>query len=303
MEEAYAADLRKEEWGLLQARVETFHGSIWANWDQSAPGFRYDLGSAAVYLEAALSDAEGDPDGTEVAGAILKWRVGMNWKVPMPDNDMTHGWITHRSMRGAGMGQGEDGGGRDMSNWYHVWFPEGHTTSVSVPKELSQIDGAAADSANRRGSILQQYMRERAAKRKERLGKLATTHEIPHIFPNIGAVGRALRVMHPQGPAESEIWTYILVDKSAPPEVKRAMVLGRQRIPGRTGSSRKTTWRTGSSRLVTARDSAPAGVSARTISSGCLSRQSTGQRRSRCPACFTAPRRTKTTGASSSTGR
>jgi hypothetical protein len=124
-----------------------------------------------------------------------------------------------------------------MSNWYHVWFPEGHTTSVSVPRESD--NGVAADSANRRGSILQQYMREKAAKRKERLGKMASVHEIPHIFPNIGAVGRAIRVLHPQGPAESEIWTYILVDKDAPPEVKKAMVLGRQRISGPNGLQQK----------------------------------------------------------------
>jgi phenylpropionate dioxygenase-like ring-hydroxylating dioxygenase large terminal subunit len=240
MEEAYAADLHKDEWGLLQARVETFQGTIWANWDKTAPTFREYLGDAAEYLGAALCDAEGNPDGTEVAGAILRWRVGMNWKVPMPDNDMTHGWITHRSMRGAGYGLGgeDGGGGRDMDNWYHVWFPEGHTTSVQVEKE-TKGNGVVPDTATRRGSILQEYMRENAAKRKERLGKLSTTHEIPHIFPNIGAVGRALRVLHPQGPAESEIWTYILVDKNAPPEVKRAMVLGRQRVSGPNGIQQK----------------------------------------------------------------
>jgi hypothetical protein len=45
--------------------------------------------------------------------------------------------------------------------------------------------------------------------------------------------------MHPQGPAESEIWTYVLVDKNAPPEVKRAMILGRQRISGPNGIQQK----------------------------------------------------------------
>lgn len=241
MEEAYAADLRKEEWGLLRARVETFCGTIWANWDKTAPTFREYLGGAAAYLEAALSDAEGNPDGTEVAGAVMKWRVGMNWKVPMPDNDMTHGWITHRSMRGAGYGQGEDGGGgRDLENWYHVWFPEGHTTSVAVPRENGQRNGAGGDAAARRGrSVLADYIQETTAKRKQRLGKMASVREIPHIFPNVGAVGRAIRVMNPQGPAESEIWTYILVDKNAPPEVKKAMILGRQRISGPNGLQQK----------------------------------------------------------------
>ena len=66
-QEEYGHDLRKEEWGLLQARVETFHGTIWANWDKKAPDFRDYLGGCADWLEAALSDAEGDPDGTEIA--------------------------------------------------------------------------------------------------------------------------------------------------------------------------------------------------------------------------------------------
>ena len=99
-EEEYAPDLKKEEWGMLRARVEIFHGTIWANWDQTAPSFSDYVGGAAAYLEAALSDAEGNPDGTELAGGVMRWRVGMNWKVPMPDHDLTHAWITHRSMRG-----------------------------------------------------------------------------------------------------------------------------------------------------------------------------------------------------------
>jgi phenylpropionate dioxygenase-like ring-hydroxylating dioxygenase large terminal subunit len=240
MEDEYAADLRKEEWGMVQARVATFHGTIWANWDETAPGFEDYLGGAKAYLEAALTDAEGDPDGTELAGSVMKWRVGLNWKVPMPDNDITHGWITHRSMRGAGMGQGGDGElstDRDrFEGRYHVWFPEGHTTSVFEMGERAQ----GGDGALRRPrSLLGQYMQEREAKRQERLGKMASTHELPHIFPNIGAVGRIFRILHPQGPAESEMWSYILVDKKAPPEVKKEIILTRQRISGPNGIQQK----------------------------------------------------------------
>src|SRR6516165_9785673 len=97
-EEFYRPDLRKDEWGMLAARVEIFQGTIWANWDAAAPSFENYLGEAKAYLSAALCDAEGNPDGTEVAGPVMKWRVGMNWKVPMPDNDITHTWITHRSI-------------------------------------------------------------------------------------------------------------------------------------------------------------------------------------------------------------
>ena len=250
-EEEYAADLKKEEWGLLNARVALFHGTIWANWDQSAPSFSDYLGGCEDYLAAALADAEGNPDGLELAGGVMKWRVGMNWKVPMPDMDLTHGWITHRSMRGLGPVALEDTTRRErFDNAYHVWFPEGHTTNINVPRSDGSVrefggGGPGGQGIGQggqgipSGDIVQEYNREKAAKRRERLGLLSQVREFPHIFPNIGAVGRILRIMNPQGPDASEMWSYILVDKDAPPEVKEATVLARQRISGPNGIQQK----------------------------------------------------------------
>jgi phenylpropionate dioxygenase-like ring-hydroxylating dioxygenase large terminal subunit len=238
MEEEYTADLRKEEWGLLQARVETFQGTIWANWDKTAPSFREYLGEAAAYLSAGLSDAEGNPDGTELAGGIMKWRVGMNWKVPMPDMDTTHGWITHRSARPylAGFGRDDRVRARSYENAYHIWFPEGHTHSMTLRDDDQENSFANFGEY----PMLRDYLRERWAKRRERLGKLAQEADIPHVFPNAGStVGRMLRILHPQGPAETEMWSYILVDKAMPPEVKEATVLYHQRRWGPNGMIQK----------------------------------------------------------------
>jgi hypothetical protein len=240
-EEEYAADLIKPEWGMLRARVEVFHGTIWANWDAKAPSFDDYLGGCKPWLEAALSDAEGNPDGTELAGGVMRWRVGMNWKVPMPDHDLTHGWITHRSMRGLGPVAIEYTTGADrFDNNFHVWFPEGHTTSVTLPGPGGQ-QGVNSEEGEgpRRGGIVQEYMRERAAKRRERLGKMARIRELPHVFPNIGAVGPIFRILNPQGPDASEIWSYIIVDKDMPPEVKQQVVLDRQRVSGPNGIQQK----------------------------------------------------------------
>jgi phenylpropionate dioxygenase-like ring-hydroxylating dioxygenase large terminal subunit len=217
-DDLYAADLRKEDWGLLPARVELFQGTIWATWDNSAPGLIDYFGGAEAYLGSALADAEGVDGGTEVAGGVMKWRVGLNWKVPMPDNDVTHGWITHRSARGPA---GAFTGASNYQNAYHVWFPEGHTTDLRVRDDGGQGSyfGSLDDYP-----VLKEYMAEKWAKRWERLGKLAYVNEPPHIFPNMGSVGRIVRVLHPQGPTMTEMWSYILVDKAAPPEVKEATV-------------------------------------------------------------------------------
>ena len=74
------ADLRKEEWGMLSARVETFHGTVWATWDDSAPGLIDYFGGAEDYLAPSLMSVDGRDNGTEVLGGVMKWRVGMNWE-------------------------------------------------------------------------------------------------------------------------------------------------------------------------------------------------------------------------------
>ena len=239
-EEEYASDLNKAEWGMLQARVEIFHGTIWANWDPKAPSFVDYLGDCAPYLTAALSDAEGDPDGTEIVGNVMRWRVGMNWKVPMPDHDLTHGWITHRSMRGLAPVAIEDTTREDrFDNDFHIWFPEGHTTSITLPSQQQRESDEAAVPSRPGGDIVQQYIRAKAAKRRERLGVMARVRELPHIFPNVGAVGSIFRIMHPQGPDSSEMWSYVIVDKNAPDEVKEAIVVARERISGPNGIQQK----------------------------------------------------------------
>ena len=233
-EDLYAPDLRKEEWGLLKARVETFQGTIWATWDESAPGLMDYFGGAETFLAPPLADADGSPEGTEVAGGVMKWRVGLNWKVPMPDMDTTHGWITHQSARAAVGGFGATVPRYD--NMYHIWFPEGHTTETRLPtdgQERNEFAGFADY------PVVQEYLQEKWAKRKERLGKLAHINEPPHIFPNMGSVGRIIRVLNPQGPAETEMWSYILVDKAAPPEVKEGAVRYHERRWGPNGMIQK----------------------------------------------------------------
>ncbi len=234
-DELYTADMRKEEWGLLRARVETFQGTIWATWDETAPSLMDYFGGAEAYFAVPLCDSDGTPEGTEVAGGVMKWRVGLNWKVPQPDMDITHGWITHRSARGALNQQGFSMP-RNYENQYQVWFPEGHTTDIVYRDDPDEENAFAGWSQY---PVVREYLREKWAKRKERLGKLAHINEPPHIFPNMGSVGRILRVLHPQGPAEVEMWSYILVDKAAPPEVKEAMVRFHERRWGPNGMIQK----------------------------------------------------------------
>ncbi len=233
-EEAYAPDLRKEEWGLLRARVELFNGTIWATWDHSAPSLVDYFGGSEIYMVPPLLDAEGEDSGTEVLGTVMRWRVGMNWKLPMPDNDTTHFRITHRSALAVRRQYQDDGPRppRPRQN-YHVWFPEGHTTTMSLEDVGDEVLLGNDD------PVVNEYLRERYETRKKRLGKLAYRMELPHIFPNMGAVGRCVRVLHPQGPTETEMWSWFLVDKNAPAEIKAAFARGEELARGPGGMIQK----------------------------------------------------------------
>ena len=224
-------EMPKGDWGLLPARVETFQGSIWATWDHTAPSFIDYLGGAELYLATQLKNTDGTDNGAEVLGGIVKWRLGCNWKVPCPDTDTTHGWITHKSMALA-LGVGPTGNpvrpddGRSISTRqvrprYTVSFPEGHTMGVTIPEEG---DPSWADSGIWSDKpVVREYLREKFEQRKKRMGVMAHLSVGPAIFPNEGWLGRVVRIMHPQGPLMTEIWTYFFVDKDAPTEVKDAL--------------------------------------------------------------------------------
>jgi len=222
-------EMAKREWGLAAARVELFQGSIWATWDHTAPSFIDYLGGADVYLKTQLLGTDGSDNGAEVVGGIVKWRLGCNWKVPTPDVDRTHGWITHKSLvdafnvgpTGIPVRQGEGGrrvGPTGPNRSYCVAFPEGHTMGVTLP---SEDDPSWADSKLWDDKpLVREYLREKYEIRKQRLGKMASLSVGPAIFPNEGWLGRVIRIMHPQGPMMTEIWTYFFVDKDAPQAVK-----------------------------------------------------------------------------------
>ena len=225
-------EMDKKAWGLLAARVEVFQGSIWATWDHSAPSFIDYLGGAEIYLQTDLLGTDGSDAGAEVLDGVVKWRLGCNWKVPCPDVDRTHGWITHKSLADAlGVGptgmpvrRGPRGGpqaAQGRPRTFCVSFPEGHTMGVTVPSEDDRNWG---DSPLWQDTpVVRDYLRHAYEERKKRLGKMASLSVGPAIFPNEGWLGRVIRIMHPQGPLATEIWTYFFVDRDAPVEVKDAL--------------------------------------------------------------------------------
>lgn len=217
LKEAYHNELDRGQWGLVPvAQLDQYKGLWFATFDPDAPSLRDYLGEMAWYLDTFVDRVEG---GVEVV-ATHKWVMPCNWKFPAENfaGDAYHVHWSHSSAMTTGFSVGSTaspGGSNRMVSPGH-----GH--------------GLICIGADRYGDAplpeIQQYERTIRPQVEARLGPRATRVNpiVGTVFPNFSVLrgtSRTLRVWHPRGPGQTEIWSWVVVDKAAPPEVKRAFKL------------------------------------------------------------------------------
>ena len=224
--DAYHEKLDKSKWGLVEvAQLETYKGSIWATWDESAPAFMDYIGRFKLYLDLLLDTWDGQEGGTEVFGGVEKWVIPCNWKFPSENfiGDRYHN-ISHRSVDMVGIGP-SGRGRRDMversgARALDICFPElGHGTLGFLRAQDAPIVQAYNDSP-----VISEYFIWCEHERKRRRGDQARVLGGPGtVFPNMSYLPRqprSIAVWHPRGAGSTEAWRRYLVDKDAPQEVK-----------------------------------------------------------------------------------
>jgi biphenyl 2,3-dioxygenase subunit alpha len=214
--------LNKADWGPLQARVETYKGLIFANWDADAPDLNTYLGDARFYMDHMLDRTEA---GTEAIPGVQKWVIPCNWKFAAEQfcSDMYHaGTTSHLSGILAGLPEGlelTDLVPPSVGKQYRApWGGHGTGFYIGDPNLLLAIMGPKITS----------YMTEGPAAEKaaERLGSVERGTEVmaQHmtVFPTCSFLPgiNTIRAWHPRGPNEVEVWAFTLVDADAPEDIK-----------------------------------------------------------------------------------
>lgn len=222
--EAYFEELDRSQWGLIEARCESYKGLVFANWDKSAPSLADYLGDAAFYLDLVLDRRAG---GTELMGGIERHVMTTNWKIPSDNvaGDGYHVPVTHGSMGMIGAL-----GSRTRPTSLNI-----NETSVNVYAGnghcfLGKYDGPAREinEGMNIGGAVAEYYRQNAGEFKRRMGEIRSSQTTgpSNLFPATAFLGTSiLRMRIPRGPLKTEEWTYCLVDKDAPQEVKSAQRL------------------------------------------------------------------------------
>jgi phenylpropionate dioxygenase-like ring-hydroxylating dioxygenase large terminal subunit len=228
--EGYGDALNRTEWGLIRARVAVFYGSIWATFNQKAPAFDEYLGETSLYLRDLLQGPDGEDDGYEVIGGILKWRIPCNWKFGAENfsGDTYHGF-SHRSVDRLGISLSGKKGRHAFAGlaapyvYLSIADPKrGHTFRANLYKEAAPYESMWGML-----SEVDDYYRLAHEKRQRRLGDRARLYlRGGIIFPGMhfNAGGReTIGVWMPAGPSETEVWRWMFVPKNAPEIVKDSL--------------------------------------------------------------------------------
>jgi len=216
--EAYYGALERDRWGLVPvAQLDSYKGLLFATFDPDAPPLPEYLGEMTWYLDAFFDRREG---GIEVVGGMHKWVMPCNWKFPAENfgGDAYHVQWTHLSAIKTSFSTGV------------VTKPNATGAMVSPGNGHVLICVGPNDVGDPPVPEILAYEAEIRPEVDRRLGpRLGLINPIVGtVFPNFSmlrATSRTFRVWHPRGPDKTEVWSWIYVDKAAPPGVKEAIRL------------------------------------------------------------------------------
>ncbi len=215
--EMYGDSLEFSKWGLVEvAQLANYKGLIFSTFDDSAPSLSEFLGPKKPLLDYILDRRVG---GTELLGGVHKWVIKSNWKFPADNfgGDDGHHLITHASIRKVPVEPVEYA--RNVPDWYETM----HAAPVSAHPAAGDDAAMERVLATTPAGIVRDYAREHFREAVDRLGIDAYREFIvENVFPNLSINSRRnmIRVWHPRGPGATEMWSFCIVDKETPQDVR-----------------------------------------------------------------------------------
>jgi ethylbenzene dioxygenase subunit alpha len=200
------------------AQVDTYKGLVFGSLDPAAPSLTDYLGDFTYYLDIVLDN---DPGGTEFLDGSISSELRCNWKIAAENfaGDALHAAWTHASGANAMLGGPVPELGADDAESFqanvrgHAW--EGNFNKRGNAATLGQ-------------PLVMDYLREHERQFEERLGRLRArmvgSISSVNVFPNFSFLPgqNTFRTWQPKGPEKTELHTWVLVNRSAPEEVKDA---------------------------------------------------------------------------------
>ncbi|TBW33320.1 aromatic ring-hydroxylating dioxygenase subunit alpha [Azotobacter chroococcum] len=205
----------KSRQGLREARVASYKGLVFATFAADAPSLEEYLGPMAWYLDVILDNDEG---GTEFVGGCIRSTYECNWKIAAENfvGDILHAGWTHDSAAQAMLGGSVTKVSELPESWQVNWNGHGYEFARDLVGNAAVLGESA----------INKYLHLHSPKAAERLGEfrarmLGAVSSFT-VFPNFSFLPgqNTVRVWQPRGPNRIELYTWVIVNKNAPEEVK-----------------------------------------------------------------------------------
>ena len=209
---AYPEGLDHDALHLIEAKVDSYQGLIFATWAKEPETLSNFLGDMKWYLDIVFGRAE-----MEVVGVAQKWVIPTGWKLPCENftADAYHTATTHSFLPRLGLVKQIDFG-RDG---YHIDPGHGHGLGIGVHDE--------AEGSYFPAELQDEYASRLTPEQLTMLGRIKNAHG--NVFPNLSLLipnffevdgkrvsGMMLRLWQPIGPDKIQAWSWHLVEKNAP---------------------------------------------------------------------------------------
>lgn len=235
--ELYKGRLDKSTHGLREVpRLESYHGFLYGCFDPEAPSLAEYLGESKWYLDI-WTEVNG---GVELVGPPSRSFVNCNWKAPSENfvGDAYHvGWTHAAALKaGGGMLAGMSGNAMLPPEGAGVQVTSRYGHGLGI---LYDVHAGAHDA-----QLAKELMEWQATKRPEierKVGKLRARYYGSHIngtvFPNATYLwgSNLFKVWQPHGPDRTEVFTWAIVEKDMPAEMKARIARSMHRTFGVAG--------------------------------------------------------------------
>ncbi|MGW3564199.1 aromatic ring-hydroxylating oxygenase subunit alpha [Streptomyces sp. NPDC000941] len=222
----------RSELGLRPvAQVDSYKGLVFGTLDPTAPSLADYLGPFSYMMDTLLDN---DPGGTEFLPGSIRSEISCNYKIPAENfaSDALHARYTHASAAQVMLGRQVPLLGGPDAESFQV-NANGHCWEFNLDKR-----GNAATLGQ---PLIKDYLRGHEEQFIERLGwprawAVGSTSSVT-IFPNFSFLPgqNTFRVWRPVTPSQTVLHTFVLVNKNAPEEVKRAWRIGAMHTFSPTG--------------------------------------------------------------------
>lgn len=224
MDEGYRGTLKRREWGLVQARVESYAGLLFGTMNHEGPSLEEHLGDFTFYLDLYLKQSL---DGSEVFGPPDHWVTETDWKIAVENfsGDGYHTPVAHQF--GFNLGYFPSSGATHSQGWAASIPGKGHGIGLGHTPDFAPFAGLPTELVDEMNRTLSPAQLEVFAHTRTAVGT---------VFPNLSFLMQpfslvpgeegvrfvTMRLYHPIGPGQTEMYSWCLVPKGASQEYKEA---------------------------------------------------------------------------------